>query len=62
MAKSSGGGTPSKKRGVTGKSKAESNPYRLNGGGLFPLYMRSILGSDLSRRIGRPPLPRAKQG
>lgn len=45
-----------KKRGEAGKSNAEASPYRLNGGGLYPLYMRKILGPNLSAMIGRPPV------
>lgn len=43
-----------KRRGFAGKANAESQPYRLNGGGLYPLYMRQILGKNLSRLIGKP--------
>lgn len=38
-----------------GLKNAQSKPFRLNGGGLFPLYMRKILGPVLSASIGRPP-------
>ena len=34
-----------KKNGVSGLSKANRSPYRLNGGGLFPLYVRKIMAS-----------------
>lgn len=44
-----------KRRGISGKANAEASPYRLNGGGLYPLYMRKILGPALSAKIGRPP-------
>ncbi len=42
-----------KKRGESGKSKAAAEPFRLNGGGLYPAYMRGILGPDISRQIGK---------
>jgi hypothetical protein len=44
-----------KKRGEAGKKNAECSPYRLNGGGLYPLYMRRILGPVLSALIGKKP-------
>lgn len=44
-----------KKRGESGKANAESSKYRINGGGLYPLYMRQILGPNLSGKIGKSP-------
>jgi hypothetical protein len=46
--------TGKKKRGVSGASNAKNHPFRLNGGGLFPVYMRGIVGNDVARRIGKP--------
>ena len=52
------GGTQKKNRGQTGKANAEASPYRLNGGGIYPAYMRMIYRmagmSDIER-------PRAQQ-
>jgi hypothetical protein len=42
-----------KKRGDAGRANANASPFRLNGGGCYPLYMRKILG-NLSFQIGRP--------
>lgn len=42
------------KRGISGQANAKDNPFRLNGGGLYPLYMRKILGAALSAQIGKP--------
>jgi len=44
-----------KKRGVSGQANAKASPFRLNGGGLYPLYMRKILGPRLSAMIGNKP-------
>jgi hypothetical protein len=44
-----------KKRGEAGLVNAQNQPYRLNGGGLWPAYMRKILGPALSAKIGRNP-------
>lgn len=45
-----------KKRGVSGKANAESQPFRLSGGGAWPSHyaamMRSLPG--YVARIGRP--------
>lgn len=43
------------KRGITGVSNAKAKPWRLNGGGLYPLYMRKIVGPSIAARIGLPP-------
>ncbi len=43
-----------KRRGIAGKANAESSPYRMNGGGLYPMYMRSII-PNLASQIGRKP-------
>jgi hypothetical protein len=42
-----------KKRGESGLSNAKNAPFRLNGGGLYPMYMRHIMGEP-GRRVGRP--------
>ena len=59
MAVNKGGGATGKQaRGAAGRSNAKHKPWRLNGGGLYPLYMRRImatLGQDTVRGIGRPP-------
>lgn len=46
-----------KKRGEAGKSNAETQPYRLNGGGCYPDHLRRTLQSipGLAQKIGRPP-------
>lgn len=44
-----------KRRGIAGKANAEGSPYRLNGGGCYPLYMRSLLGATASQIGRRPP-------
>ena len=49
-----------KKRGEAGKKNAENSPYRLNGGGLYPMYMRKILGPNLSAGIAIPPVLKKK--
>lgn len=43
-----------KKRGVAGLANAKASPFRLNGGGCYPLYMRRILGPVLAAKIGHP--------
>ena len=48
-----------KKRGESGKKNAETSPFRLNGGGLYPFYMRKIMGV-MSGNIGHP-LSKTKQ-
>lgn len=52
-----------KKRGEAGKSNAENAPYRLNGGGCYPLYFRNILSCvpGVVSQIGRPPKLKAKE-
>jgi hypothetical protein len=44
-----------KKRGVSGLANAKAQPYRLNGGGCYPLYLRAILGPRIAAMIGHPP-------
>lgn len=44
-----------KKRGESGATNAKNSPYRLNGGGCYPLYMRQILGPHIAAMIGYPP-------
>lgn len=41
-----------KRRGISGKANAKTSPFRLNGGGCYPLYMRKILG-NLAYHIGK---------
>lgn len=43
------------RKGVRGQNNALHKPFRLSGGGLYPLYMRRILGPDTSKNIGRAP-------
>lgn len=43
-----------KKRGESGRAKAGAAPFRLNGGGCYPLYLRGILGPAIAGKIGRP--------
>jgi hypothetical protein len=41
------------KRGLSGQANAKDNPFRINGGGCYPLYFRGILG-NLAKEIGKP--------
>ena len=50
-----------KKRGISGQSKAKSNPFRLNGGGCYPSHFRATLGVlGLDKSVGRPLAKRAR--
>ncbi len=44
------------KRGNSGKKNAESQPFRLNGGGVHPSHQRQTMASlpGYNERIGRP--------
>lgn len=43
-----------KKRGESGSSNAKTSPYRLSGGGCWPLHLRQVMATlKLENRIGR---------
>lgn len=45
-------------RGRAGKSNAEHSPWRLNGGGVYPLYQRRMLqqyGAGALNGMAKPP-------
>lgn len=47
-----------KKRGEAGKANAEAKPFRLNGGGCYPLHLRQTLATvpGLIQQIGKAPV------
>lgn len=55
-----------KKRGTSGKSHADASAFRINGGGIFPNHLRTImhmLPYQYIANIGRPgSIPSPKDG